>query len=761
MYPVSSAVQALFESGSRQVAMLSGALNGNNQPISLSEADIVQGGLVVDRYTSSGGNELELGTAIAAECSFILYNGDGRHDDTQVLGRDISVSIGTADWTQTIPSVTLVPLGIFTITNVQKRQGSIVYTGYDYMRKLDKEVPWTTSGGVTIVDPTETGITSPMSLWDMVGAICTYCGVTRGDTEAANYLKTYSCTIPYTEGLNFRTVIQWAAFLMATNAYIDHAGVLQFGRQKTGIQCASWDDPSPIASYLIDAKKRFSSTINYLHEAVNVGGFVYTSQDGSLSEHTILPEYLHNHTMDYGITCGWCPLLTKEEEVADDGARLSYIANSAFFMPNAEMLGLEDEFSYMPFEAEITPAPWLWPMDAVLLPYGDQLDHIEPIHYGQPPNNPCYSTLTNVTIRLNDHTIVRSVGNVAGGGVSATNTSTQSYVLGTMQNFLTPLIYLDKEMGSVGLLKAPTHNEAIESYKALRLDDPASDYGVIMQRTDMTGANKNCYIGVAQNSATGYGVNFGIGADGIERGLYDRTNSSASGHSGGWMVKMDADLDKVKIPHDLVTKKVTSESTDGYGLVYERSTGDVYSAYSKRTDTGNSVSFGIGSGGTNRGIYAFSNTSTGFNGNWMLYMGSALDRVFVPWILETKTLTSPIGNGTAQSYVQIVPMWNNAALGLTSSTSNPKSYMNAWTQKVIATYGAPSVDTIFIGTTQANSRGFAIWRPYPTTSADPYQGNVPKYGTGLYVMYSHGIYTISHESYTLRMWTPTMTEYTP
>lgn len=557
MYPVSDELMALFESGARQVVTITGATDKDGNAITLTDADIVQGGLAVDRYSSTGGNMLEFGTAVAAECSINLYNGDGEHEDTALLGNELYIQVGIADRSD----LGTIPLGYFTPSNVQRQRSSIIYTGYDRMTKFNTLVPWAVSNGVTIVDETETGITSPMALSDMVEAICDYCGVPLGsDFDAPDIFwasidyypnKDYSCTIPYQDGLTFRTVIQWAAFLMGTNAYIDYDGTLKFewhkvsnyAKDKLDTESSSGHSQSPIESYLIPDSKRFSSMLTYRSmnryadhpEYYFSSGISYADKSGAITVYAIDPAYTQDHAYNHLLPTAYCPLLADADKDI-----LNRVVNMRMFItriwhneehpeiPDSQYV-VDDEFGYVPFEAEVLSAPWLFPMDAVA---------ISDNYYSRP------STLTHVTYRLNASTTVRSVGQEITNYGAYTNAQTENYVNAKVTDYFTPVFYVNKDLPGAGFGASPDTANSVKSKYQFRSENCDNGNAYLIEK-DGTESSKIAYYTAARTD-TNYVVSFGINSVGRVRGIYDGATTSSNGLHD-WLIEVNA-YDQVIIP---------------------------------------------------------------------------------------------------------------------------------------------------------------------------------------------------------------------
>ena len=86
MYPVTNAVKALFDAEQRQVLRITGT-DRNGTAIAITEANVMEGGFNIDRY-SCNGSRLEIGTAIAAEMTIKLDNRQGQFDNVVLRARN-------------------------------------------------------------------------------------------------------------------------------------------------------------------------------------------------------------------------------------------------------------------------------------------------------------------------------------------------------------------------------------------------------------------------------------------------------------------------------------------------------------------------------------------------------------------------------------------------------------------------------------------------------------------------------------------------
>ena len=95
MYKVSQEVKNLFNKNYIQIVDIT--VNGVKESFHVTESEIVQGSLSIDRYSVSN-SKIEVGSAIAAELTFKLKNDNGKYDDTVFEGAEVFIKIGITKW---------------------------------------------------------------------------------------------------------------------------------------------------------------------------------------------------------------------------------------------------------------------------------------------------------------------------------------------------------------------------------------------------------------------------------------------------------------------------------------------------------------------------------------------------------------------------------------------------------------------------------------------------------------------------------------
>jgi len=322
MYPISNDVLALFEAEQPKVLRITGA-DKNGTAITITDNDVVADSFQLDRYACNG-EKLDVGTAVAAQMSLKLFNGNGQFDSIIFEGTELNVEIGIADWSQASPVVTYVPCGLFTPDIQPRRMATISLTCLDRMTKFDVAVD-------------ATALTFPATVAGLVGQACTVCGVTLAQsiTTLPNASVSVSA-LPSVNGIiTYRNIIQWCAGIMATNAWMDWNGQLRF----------SWYNNS--TSYVSTMDNRYSSDL--YENDLTVTGVVYTNDSG-----IEIVEGTDDYALDLTGNALAGPLI----------ATVLPAINTAV-----------NGFAYRPFTAAVINAPYLWPMDSVVFTDKDGNDH--------------------------------------------------------------------------------------------------------------------------------------------------------------------------------------------------------------------------------------------------------------------------------------------------------------------------------------------------------------------------------------------------
>ena len=131
MYNVGDDVKRLFLKDYRQVCELTSA----DGQIKLTETDVREGGLTVDRYTSNG-SRIDIGSVAAAQLDLTLDNRDGRFDGVNFEGVELFLRVGVKKWDAHAWEKAVVhwlPIGYFTVDEPPRKQRSISLSALDRM----------------------------------------------------------------------------------------------------------------------------------------------------------------------------------------------------------------------------------------------------------------------------------------------------------------------------------------------------------------------------------------------------------------------------------------------------------------------------------------------------------------------------------------------------------------------------------------------------------------------------------------------------
>lgn len=220
-YPVTRDVFELFTKPYRQTAEIT--FNGVSESILLTEKNLRQGGLTYTKSAVSG-SRIEIGSAICAEVSLVLDNRDGRFDDLKFEGAELYIRVGIKKWDAhrwENAAMHYVPLGYFTVDESPRKLSEITLSALDRMAQFDKSVDFS-------------WISFPISLYELVARACSVCRVPLG-TKSAEMLNSgyiVSTAPENSDGITWRQIIQRAAEISGTCAYIDRGGQLIFGWYK-------------------------------------------------------------------------------------------------------------------------------------------------------------------------------------------------------------------------------------------------------------------------------------------------------------------------------------------------------------------------------------------------------------------------------------------------------------------------------------------------------------------------------------------------
>lgn len=319
MYNLPSSTIADLKEGQRQTANIvywvTPIGDVYEEDVYITESDIVQGGLTVDRQCAFG-----IGGATAAELSLTLYNGNGKFDSVNFEHGQFTVRVGVRDWDNPDSILQNIPLGIFLTDSMPTYdRNTICIKALDRMILFDKVVnDWS-------------NYTFPMTVADFVAAICELAGV--GYTYSQLMLLPNSSYMVYWRGeidsVTLRTLLRWGAFILGANAYINWSGELSMH----GFYSSPYPMALPVGTF-----DRYRSAVS--KDSISVTGIEYTDADGSVT--TV-------GTSGYVLKYSGCAILDHDvSSVLSD--ILSSISNMTFSTGSLEIFS----------------APFLWPMDRMI-----------------------------------------------------------------------------------------------------------------------------------------------------------------------------------------------------------------------------------------------------------------------------------------------------------------------------------------------------------------------------------------------------------
>lgn len=390
MVNVSQDIIKSFNEGNQQTALIE--VTAGSKTFTITEADIIQGGLKIDRYCVTN-SKIEVGSAVASELSLKLRNYDGKFNDVSFEGAVLNVKIGIK-LSSVLEGATLgkgilgrmilgsassdqdvayVPCGLFIVDTPPRKLSTISISALDYMVLFDREV-------------NASALSFPIHVDALIQKICSICNVTLATDVSVlpNHYFSIGGLPDTNQKLTYRQLLQWCAQLTGTCAFMDGSGRLVL----------KWYEQTGVT---ITASERYSSDM--LENDITITGF--TCDDGKGNT------YLSG-TADYTLDLSNCGFLTN----AYDGVL-------------KELQAARGGFAYRPYSATIKSAPYLFPLDMIRYKDKDGVVHD--------------TIVTNVTLALNCNTAI------SGAGETVTSSSyTQSTSGVTSQQAATDRANLEK-----------------------------------------------------------------------------------------------------------------------------------------------------------------------------------------------------------------------------------------------------------------------------------------------------------------------------
>ena len=361
MVNVSQDIIKSFNEGNQQTALIE--VTAGSKTFTITEADIIQGGLKIDRYCVTN-SKIEVGSAVASELSLKLRNYDGKFNDVSFEGAVLNVKIGIKlssvlegatlgkgvigrmilGSSSSNQDVAYVSCGLFIVDTPPRKLSTISISALDYMVLLDREV-------------NVSALSFPIHVDALIQKICSICNVTLATDVSVLPNHYFSIGgLPNTnQTLTYRQLLQWCAQLTGTCAFMDGSGRLVL----------KWYEQTGVT---ITASERYSSDM--LENDITITGF--TCDDGNGNT------YLSG-TADYTLDLSDCGFLT-----------------NAYEGVLKELQAARGGFSYRPYSATIKPAPYLFPLDMIRYKDKDGIVHD--------------TIVTNVTLALNCNMAISGAG---------------------------------------------------------------------------------------------------------------------------------------------------------------------------------------------------------------------------------------------------------------------------------------------------------------------------------------------------------------
>lgn len=338
MYNISDELRARFENGERKCARIT--LNGiSDKDLIITEADILAGGFSIDRYCATG-SKVEIGSAVSAELSLTLNNNDGRFNDVVFEGSILKVEIGIKGVADSY-----IPCGFFTVDEPPRAFSTIKLKALDFMMRFDKTVNLGDLGSNYTVET-------------LIKKCADLCFVNISPNLNLSKLPNAdkSVAIPSTVS-TYRQLLQWAAQLTGTCAYIDWNGELML----------SWFVDTPVK---ITTAHRYSGDV--LESDIEITGVAIKNESVTVV----------SGTEEYPLVIEGNGLIIDDEE-----EKVGNIGN------------IVNGFKYRPYECSCVAMPYLYPLDKIV--------------YVDKNGNEISTVITNHTFGLNDTSSLAAQGETA------------------------------------------------------------------------------------------------------------------------------------------------------------------------------------------------------------------------------------------------------------------------------------------------------------------------------------------------------------
>ena len=371
MYLVSDEARSLLNKNYRQIVKIT--CNGLEDVFELTESNIAQGGLSINRYCVSG-DKIEIGSAVASELTLKLDNRDDRFADTVFEGAELKVQLGIKKWDAYYwenAQIQWIPLGYFTVDETPRKLSYITLSALDRMVRFDKEVA-------------ENDITFPITISSLLSVCCSKCNVPLKTIPTSLLNADYVVMkFPDHDELTYRRIIQWIAEISGTCAFIDWNGEL----------CLS--GYSSDTDFSLSPSERYSSDM--YEQDITITGVQITDDDDNT--------YLAG-TDDYAFN------------IENNGLIQSNHLEIATAIYNKVK-----DISYRPYTCTCKPLPYVYPLDGVSYTDKNGVSH--------------KSIVTGITFKMNASTTLEGKGETqTKNGYASANplTKAESIVLKKLEN---------------------------------------------------------------------------------------------------------------------------------------------------------------------------------------------------------------------------------------------------------------------------------------------------------------------------------------
>ncbi len=253
MVHISKACYDALFSPSRVMTAKAAITTAGGTVLHLTASDFKQGGVRLSEATSGAGS-FDLGAAVISKLTLTLNNSDGRFNNSQFVGGQISsIQIGV-----TLPdaSTEWIPLGVFDIDSVKYSGTAAEIVAYDFLSRADRELP---------------AVSCPVTLGKLIRYVCTHCGIIWSGQSFLNDDYTLE-KMP--EKATCRDVISYAAALAGCFARMSREGQLTFGWYGCDMPlwyCESWLDGGSFLNAASSDEANGGEFFNYDNDSTDGG----------------------------------------------------------------------------------------------------------------------------------------------------------------------------------------------------------------------------------------------------------------------------------------------------------------------------------------------------------------------------------------------------------------------------------------------------------------------------------------------------------